>query len=245
MDDQWEHRDVDALIVKYKSLVTWIVRTKFRLTLRHLDFDELVAYGMVGLWDAVVKFDPLKEVKFKTYAAFRITGAIRDTLREYQARGISTAFRKLERAEERLQHQLLRHPTADEVIEEVGGIELYKKLAIKAHEFSVLSLDYILQDDHAAYAKLMTVADPSENVDVVLSEDEMHAEQMRLIHSAISHLNSREQRAVNLYYFGGMTMREVAECMGVTESRISQTITETLPLIRGSVKRDMKRQLAA
>ena len=200
----------EKLVLHYSPLVKFVVgRIRSRLP-DHVDGDDLVSDGVLGLLDALERFDPARGNQFQTFAAPRIRGAVMDGLRasDWMPRTARERVRAVERAEESLAHRLGREATVDEVAVElgVGAAEVRRA-----------------RDDRArAGAEPLdeeTVHTSSTVIDVVLDQDD--AVPAGLL-EAIAGLAERDQIVLALYYWERLTLVEIGQVLGVTESRVSQ-----------------------
>ena len=220
-----QHSDYQArqsLILHYAPLVNGIVNSLSLPLPRSLEQDDLVSYGLVGLIDAVDRFDLSHQVKFETYAMQRIRGQIIDTLRSLDLLPRSTyrRSREIQAAVARLSQTLGGMP-ADSDIAEALGISLaeYRRWRMDA-DCTILSLDQPMKmqdgEDLSLYDAIVDdqAASPSEAVD----KQEL---QTQLI-AAIQALPERDQIIISLYYNDGLTMKEIGQLLGVSESRVSQ-----------------------
>jgi RNA polymerase sigma factor for flagellar operon FliA len=204
----------------------------------HVALDDLISAGVLGLIDAVDKFDPGKKVKFKTYAEFRIRGAILDELRsmDWVPRSVRRKSTQLENVYNRLQNRLGRPATDEEVAEELGvGLDEFFQLLDQVKGINLLSLD----DQESPLNNLDT-----DQVMEALGRSEREdplallglAELQSQVAAAISGLPEKEKLVVSLYYYDELTMREIGEVLGYTESRISQMHTKAILRLRARLR---------
>ena len=222
IDSAWhawhESQDVLArewLVVHYASLVKFVAGRLGAGLPRSVDTGDLVSAGVFGLMNAIDRFDPQQGAKFETYAIPRIRGAILDGLRslDWVPRSVRSRSRQIQDAIANLEHQLGRAPTDEEISEElqIDVAELEKWLADVAAG-SVGPLDHVAMDN--AHADANADAQPGS----AMEEGELRA----AMRAEISKLPEREQAVLVLYYDDGLTLAEIGEALGVTESRISQ-----------------------
>lgn len=215
----------ERLILQYAPLVKYVagrVSVGLPSTVEHGD---LTSYGMFGLIDAIERFDLDKGVKFETYAISRIRGAIIDELRtiDWIPRSVRTKARRVEQAMQTLEHDLGRTPSEDELAEQldVGVSELRRTLA-QVSLTSVMALDEPFageDDDDEGSTLLDKVPDRSSPDPEMRLQD---ATLRQVLSESVAHLAERERTVVMLYYFEGMTLSQVGEVLGVTESRVCQ-----------------------
>lgn len=232
----------ERLIVHYSPLVKYVASRVGAGMPQHVDKADLTSYGVFGLMDAIDRFDPDLGYKFETYASTRIRGAIIDELRamDWVPRSVRRKSRDITTALRELRGSLLREPTDEEVAEEVGMTveELTDALAAVSRS-SVAALDDVFRlGDGETLSLIDTIEDtatvsPEANVDT--------AETRRILKEAITSLSDREQKVLALYYFDAMTLRQIGEIFGVTESRICQIHAKAVLSLRG----EMEQRLAA
>ncbi len=221
----------DRLIVTYAPLVKYVAGRVGSGLPAHVDDGDLVQYGLLGLISAIERYDPERDVKFETYAIARIKGAIIDELRamDWVPRSVRSRAREIERTIAELERKLMRAPTD----EEIAG-----KLGITEEELGD-SLTEISRSSIAALDELWTVQggggdqialiDTIEDVDAPDPQHSLSQTEMReAIGEAIARLPEREKLVVTLYYYEELTLREIGEVLGVTESRVSQLHTKAI-----------------
>lgn len=205
---------------------------------RHVDKDELISAGVMGLVQAAHRYDASKGASFNHYAARRIRGAILDALRatDWAPRSLRRAGRSLDEAGNRLANELHRSPTAAELAEELGispaGLaELRHRLA----QSVVLGLEAVISDadsDDSEIALGSALADPRPGPEDRLLDGELHAELRR----SVDLLPDRHRCVIRGYFFEGRSSVELADELGVTVSRVSQLRTEAFGIIRARLE---------
>ena len=221
----------DRLILTYAPLVKYVAGRLGSGLPAHVDEGDLVSYGLLGLIGAIERFDPERDIKFETYAIARIKGSIIDELRamDWVPRSVRARARDIERAIAELEAKLNRAPTD----EEIAG-----KLGLTQEELDD-SLSEISRSSIAALDELWTVSGSSGDQVALIDtiEDTAgpaptaaldQAEVKEMIADAISRLPEREKLVVTLYYYEELTLREIGEVLGVTESRVSQLHTKAI-----------------
>ena len=220
----------DRLILTYAPLVKYVAGRLGSGLPAHVDDDDLVSYGLLGLIGAIERFDPDRDIKFETYAIARIKGSIIDELRalDWVPRSVRSRAREIERAIADLESKLGRAPTD----EEISG-----KLGVSVDELNE-SLSEIGRTSIAALDELWTVSAGGDQIALIDTiEDEQgpnpqsaldETEMREAIAEAISRLPEREKLVVTLYYYEELTLREIGEVLGVTESRVSQLHTKAI-----------------
>lgn len=232
----------EALITKYAPFVKYVAgRIAVNLP-SNVEYDDLVSYGILGLIDAIEKYDPSRNVKFKTYAKTRIRGAIFDELRllDWTPRSIRQKARKLEKAYAKLEGKLGRDATDEEIAEylKIDISELHK-LYDETRKSLLLSLDEIFYDEEDGSSRFDFVEDrKSDNPQAKVEESEAK----RILAEAISQLSERERMVITLYYYEDLTSKEIGKILGVSDSRVSQLHTKAILRLRGKLAR-MKESL--
>jgi RNA polymerase sigma factor FliA len=221
----------DRLILGYSPLVKYVAGRLGSGLPAHVDEQDLVSYGLLGLIGAIERFDPDRDVKFETYAIARIRGAIIDELRalDWVPRSVRSRARDIERAITALEGKLARAPTDEEIAERLGisGDELEESLA-EISRSSIAALDelWTVSGSGGDQVSLIDTIEDTAAPDPqgALSQTEMR----EAIADAIARLPEREKLVVTLYYYEELTLREIGEVLGVTESRVSQLHTKAV-----------------
>jgi RNA polymerase sigma factor for flagellar operon FliA len=221
----------DRLILHYSPLVKFVAGRVMSRLPDSVDQADLVSYGILGLIDAIEKFDPERGVKFETYAVPRIRGAILDELRsiDWVPRSVRAKARAADQAYNKLEHKLQRSPTDDELAAELGisPAEL-DALLRQTTRAGILQLDEVLFGQQGPRTLGDTLADTGESPVAVVEKNETR----RLLASAISSLADRERTVLTLYYYEGLNLAEIGEILGVTESRTCQIHTKAVHQLR-------------
>ncbi|BCS55807.1 sigma-70 family RNA polymerase sigma factor [Geobacter sp. SVR] len=226
----------DELILEHMPLVRYLVARIVPQLPPHLDLQDLTGAAVVGLINAADRFDVNRGVLFKTFAEQHIRGAIIDELRSYDvlSRSMRDKYKRLERQVMILEHQLGRNPTGEEVAQSLGvGLDEYYDLLEDVHVISFISLDDSWDDEEG---NTLCLAD-------VLKSDAKSPQQqvimMQLTEAlgqAIDTLPEKERLAVTLYYNEDLNLKEIGETLGVSESRISQILSQAMVRLRGKLK---------
>jgi len=200
----------------------------------HIPLEDLVNTGVLGLIEALAKFDPTRNVQLQSYARYRIQGAILDSLREqdWSPRLLRQKERQLEATRERLQTQLGRAPSQTELADALGVTDHQLQLLLRDLQgLEVASLQEPTSlEGHSLDEKM---ADTAEESPFVLCE---RAEMNGLLAKAMSKLPPRKRQAIDLYYFKGLTMKETGNRMGVCESRVSQIHSSAVASLKARMK---------
>lgn len=192
---------------------------------QYIDLDDLVGYGVIGLIDAIDKFDFTKNVKFETYASLRIRGAILDAIRklDWVPRTLRKKQKDLSRAYVELESELGHTPTDEEMISYLGlETEEYYALLSDTNICTLVSMD-----EHAAQLEVIKDA-KAELPEEALEEKEL----VEILSSEIELLPEREKKVITLYYFEELTLKEISSILEVSESRVSQIHTKGVSRLR-------------
>ena len=227
----------EQLILDHLPLVRYLVSRIAAKIPPHLDLQDLTSAAMIGLINAADRFDQTRGVLFKTFAEQHVRGTILDELRSYDvlSRATRDRYKKLERELRRLENLLGRHPTSEEVASALGiTLDEYFDLLGDVHVFTFISLDDSWEGDDGSP---LCLAD-------VLSESEAKNPQQQVISmqlaealgQAIESLPEKERLAVTLYYNEDFNLKEIGETLGLTESRISQIISQAMVRLRSRLR---------
>jgi len=228
----------ERLILHYSPLVKYVAGRVGVGLPPNIEQADLVSYGIFGLIDAIVKFDISRAIKFETYAISRIKGAIIDELRaiDWIPRSVRFKAREVEKAYAALESRLHRTPTEPEVAEELGiTLEELHTIFSQVSFVNVIALDELLNVGGERGDKLSLV----DTLEDTKAEDPVQAfeteETKYLLARAINTLPEREKIVVTLYYYEGLTLAEIGQVLGVTESRICQMHTKAVLQLRGKL----------
>lgn len=225
----------EALILRYSPLVRYVVGRLAIGIPPSLQEEDLISYGVIGLIEALGRFDPDYGVKFETYAVARIRGQIIDSLRgmDMMPRSVYRQAKDIENAVACLSQILGRVPRGEEVAVHLGiTLEQYRKWLINTN-FAIVSLDQPTTFVNGEQANLY---DLLEDVDMPTPPQQIEDTEMKVeLASAIRALPKRAQLMISLYYRDGLTMKEVGQVLGVSESRVSQIHAETMLTLRGFI----------
>jgi len=228
------HAQRDALIQETLPLIKHIAhRVAIRLP-SNVEIRDLINAGVLGLMDAIEKFEPERNVKFKTYAEVRIRGAILDSLRDldWAPRSLRKKSKDLERMYADLSQKLGRPATDEEVSEAMGeNIEDFHELVDQLHGLTIGSFEN-LSDSEDSENYINYYPDDGSNDPYMKFESN---ELTRLLAEAIEELPEKERLVLSLYYFEEFTMKEIGALLGVNESRVSQLHTKATLHLRGKL----------
>jgi RNA polymerase sigma factor for flagellar operon FliA len=234
----------EQIVLEHAPLIRYIVnRIAVRLP-SHIDLDDLHNTGVIGLMDAIEKYDPEKNCKFKTYAEFRIKGAILDQLRslDWVPRSVRQKGRRLERAYGEIEQRLGRSASEEEVADSLGlQIDKFHELLNQVRGVSLVNLEE-LRGTGADGERTGSYADIVEDVH---SENPFSAlkqqETRRVIADTIGCLPEKERLVLTLYYYEDLNMKEIGAILGITESRVCQIHTKAVGRLRSKLKQLIER----
>jgi RNA polymerase sigma factor for flagellar operon FliA len=229
----------ERLILHYAPLVKYVAGRVGVGLPRNVDIADCVSVGVLGLIDAIEKFDPSRGVPFEPYAISRVRGAILDELRaqDWIPRSVRARAKDVQRAWSELENRLGRNPSEAELAAELGlSATALHKLFGQLAAVNVLALDELLGStvggtDAINLGETLADLDAPDPAHVVES-----AEVRRLLVEALETLGEREQTLVRLYYFEGFTLAEIGSVLGVTESRVCQMHTKAVLALRARLR---------
>jgi RNA polymerase sigma factor for flagellar operon FliA len=238
--------DQDArnrLILAYAPLVKYVAGRMSSGLPAHIEEADLISYGLLGLIGALERFDPSREIKFETYAIARIKGSIIDELRslDWVPRSVRSKAREIEKAIALLETRLHRAPSDDEIARELGmQDDEFQTTLTQISNTSIVALDElwaISGSDGDTASLIDTLEDPkARDPSRMLDVTEMKSR----LASAIDALPKREKIVIALYYYENLTLREIGEVLGVTESRISQLHTKAILRLKGRLRDEIE-----
>jgi len=225
----------ERVLLEHLPIVRFLARRIHERLPQHVDIEDLVSAGVVGLMDAFAKFDPAKKVQFRSYAQFRIRGAILDSLRtlDWSPRELRRKGRAVEEAIRVLTARMGRAPGEGEVATEMAlGLEEYQQLLgdLKGLEIGTLHMERNEDsgEEELAYVPGRIEEDPLFRC--------LRGELEERLAEAIAALPDRERLVMSLYYYEEMTMREIGLALGVVESRVSQVHASAVVHLRAALK---------
>jgi len=235
--DDGDERARERLVVAYSPLVKFIAGRMASGLPSHVEEGDLISYGLLGLIGAIERFDLEREIKFETFAVARVKGAIIDELRslDWVPRSVRARARDVEKANAKLEGKLQRSPTDEEMAAELKiTVEDFQNALLEIANSSVLALDdlWTFADPEGGGGQISvldTITDPN----AVDPESEAQSSEVKdRLADAIESLPERERLVIALYYYENLTLREIGEVLGVTESRVSQLHTKAVLALR-------------
>ena len=236
-----DDRARERLVVAYSPLVKYVAGRMSSGLPAHVDEADLISYGLIGLISAIERFDLSREIKFETYAMPRIRGAIIDELRtlDWVPRSVRARAREIERANAKLEGRLQRAPTDDEMAAELGiTVDEFQESLLQISNSTIAALDELwsVSDSSGDQVSLLdTLHDPdAPDPESIIDQTELKDR----VADAIAALPEREKLVIALYYYENLTLREIGEVLGVTESRVSQLHTKAVLRLRSKLSGD-------
>ena len=240
--DDRDEKARERLVLAYSPLVKYVAGRMSSGLPSHVEESDLISYGLLGLISAIERFEPEREIKFETFAITRIKGSIIDELRslDWVPRSVRTKAREIEQAER--QARARAAPRADRPGDGGGArastVEEFQESLVRISNSSVVALDelWTVSDSSGDQVSLLDTiqdpqaADPAQEMDTTEMKDRLA--------DAIARLPEREKLVVALYYYENLTLREIGEVLGVTESRVSQLHTKAVLRLKSRLQGD-------
>lgn len=227
----------DQIIIEYAPLVKFIAQKIASRLPANIELDDLISCGVIGLMDAISKFDSTRDNKFKTYAEFRIRGAILDELRsqDWVPRSIREKAKLVERTYAKLEKKLGRPATDDEMCQEMDiPVEEFHEILNKSKTVSMLNID-----DSASFSRLdkklmMGLLENRRSSNPFAAVNFKNAQNK--IKEGIKQLPEKQRLVLSLYYFEDLNLKEIGQVLDVTESRVSQLHTQAIMKLKVKLK---------
>lgn len=228
----------EKLILHYAPLVKYVASRVAVGLPTNVEQADLISYGIFGLIDAIEKYDPSRNIKFETYAISRIRGAIIDELRaiDWVPRSVRFRAREVEKAYSLLENRLRRPPTDQEIAAEMDIsvtdlLHIYTQLST----VSLVALDELMSVEGEKGPRLSLI-DSLEDTRTAGPMESFEVEEMKqILEQSINRLSEREKVVVTLYYFEGLTLAQIGQVLGVTESRVCQIHTKAVLGLRTKI----------
>jgi RNA polymerase sigma factor for flagellar operon FliA len=224
----------DRLVLEHLPLVRAIAVRVYENLPVHVDLDDLIHAGILGLFDAAAKYDGEKQVTFKSYAKHRIKGAMLDSLRDldWASRDLRKRHKKLEEITRELSTIMERSPTEQEIADRMGmDLGRWRQVAIELRMVGLLSASSRPSDDSSRGAPEFPAKNDL-NPDVLTGRRQLNS----VLNSAMESLPERYRAVIRLYYSGEKTMREIGDSLGINESRVSQIHRAALERLAQNLK---------
>lgn len=244
LDDLWDKYNKDGskfqdLVIAYEYLVKSTAASISKNLPNHIDYDDLVSDGYIGLMDAIRKYDSSYGYKFETYASFRIRGEILDRLRQFDwaPRSLRSKNREIESTSVKMSIELGREPTEEEVAKALGWpVSEISKIRGNSSSASIFNLDEIVNSNGDSF-KLSDIIYVNNDYQILDEEDIDYLKDKIL--KSLKNLTLQQKTVFFLHYIEGMPLKEIGSLLEVTESRVCQIHTSALDVIWAScVPRD-------
>ncbi|MBS1960980.1 MAG: FliA/WhiG family RNA polymerase sigma factor [Bdellovibrionales bacterium] len=229
----------DRLVVEYAPLIKYIAQKIAARLPTNIELDDLISSGVIGLMDAIEKYDASRDNKFKTYAEFRIRGAILDELRaqDWVPRSVREKAKALERCYVRIEQQKGRQATDEEVCADLGiSQDEYHDMLNQVRSVSLLSFDDVQNFSKADKRALHGFSDAASYKSSTPYSEVNHAALKRMISESINDLPEKQRLVLSLYYYEDLNLKEIGRVLDVTESRVSQLHTQAILRLKGKLR---------
>lgn len=227
----------EQVVKKYIPLVKYIASRVIVGKSKYIDYEDLVSYGMLGLMDAISKYDPSKGMKFSTYASIRIKGSMIDEIRKNSpiSKGAMDKLNRYNETVENLQKILMREPTVEEIASELKiNIEDVFQIENYINYISIVSLEDIIFSEDDDMPLITMIQDEKSPSPESILEDK---EEIEYLAKAIESLNDKDKLVLSLYYYEGFTLKEIGKVLEVSESRVCQLHSRAIVHLRNAMKK--------
>src|ERR687891_1260547 len=229
--DERDEKARERLVLAYAPLVKYVAGRMASGLPSHVEEADLISYGLLGLISAIERYDPDRQIKFETFAITRIKGSIIDELRsmDWVPRSVRARARDIERAIASLESKLTRAPTDEEIAAKLGITEEeFQESLLEISRSSIAALDELWSSPGSGGDSVALIDTIPDEQAPEPQQAMAHTELREALGDAISRLPEREKLVVTLYYYEELTLREIGEVLGVTESRVSQLHTKAI-----------------
>ena len=227
----------DQLIMDYAPLIRFVAQRIASRLPSNIDIDDLMSAGVIGLMDAIEKYDPSRDNRFKTYAEFRIRGAILDELRsqDWVPRSVRDKAKRIERTYAELEQRFGRSVTDSEISSALGiDLEEYYSMVAKVKAVTLLSVDDLTSPyQHERKSLIETI----ESTGSKNPFSQLKSKSVRnILMKKIEELPEKQKLVLSLYYYEDLNLKEIGKILEVTESRVSQLHTQAVEKLRAKLK---------
>ncbi len=230
----------DQLIMDYAPLIRFVAQRISARLPSNIETDDLISAGVIGLMDAIEKYDPARDNKFKTYAEFRIRGAILDELRsqDWVPRSVRDKAKKIEKTYALLEQKLGRSVTDSEISDQMGlKLEEYYDMIAKVKAVSLLSVDDLTASNQHDKRSLLESLENSNSRNPFSNLDNKNIR--NLLMATIDDLPEKQKLVLSLYYYEELNLKEIGKILNVTESRVSQLHTQAIEKLKSKIKEEI------
>jgi RNA polymerase sigma factor for flagellar operon FliA len=227
----------EEIILEYAPLIKYIAQKIAARLPANIELDDLISSGVIGLMDAIEKYDPTRDNKFKTYAEFRIRGAILDELRaqDWVPRSVREKAKMLERTFAKIEHEKGRPASDEEICAELKITqEEYHDLLNQVRSISLLSYDDLNNLSKGDRRAVMGVSEQGKSSTPFAEVNVAHIK--KVVANAIRDLPEKQRLVLSLYYYEDLNLKEIGKVLDVTESRVSQLHTQAILRLRAKLK---------
>ena len=227
-------KERNEIIEKHLPMIQCVARRISSRLPSHIHYNDLISSGVIGLMDAIKKYDPNRNNKFKTYAEFRVRGAILDSLRsqDWTPRSIRDKAKKIDKITKALEQKFSRPPEEKEIAEALGmSLEDYHLMLNQTREVSVVSIDESAIFNHIDKDIVLKMLEDTDSSLNQLNRKSVH----KVIIDAIKELPERQRIVLSLYYYEEFNLRKIGQILKVTESRVSQLHAQAISKLRNKL----------
>ena len=227
----------EDLVRNFIPLVKYIASRVIIGKSKYIDYEDLVGYGMLGLMDAIKKFDETKGMKFSTYASIRIKGAMIDQIRKDSpiSKGAMDKLNRYNQTVDKLQSELLREPSNQEVALEMGiSLSDLSEIENYINYISVVSLEDLIFSEEDDIPLIGTIEDDKSPSPEKSYEEK---EQLEFLGKAIELLKEKDRQVLTLYYYENLTLKEIGKILNVSESRVCQLHSRAIIHLRSTLQK--------
>lgn len=227
----------EDLVRKFIPLVKYIASRVIIGKSKYIDYEDLVGYGMLGLMDAIKKFDETKGMKFSTYASIRIKGAMIDQIRKDSpiSKGAMDKLNRYNQTVDKLQSELLREPSNQEIAVEMGiSLSDLSEIENYINYISVVSLEDLIFSEDDDIPLIGTIEDDKSPSPEKSYEEK---EQLEFLGRAIEMLKEKDRQVLTLYYYENLTLKEIGKILNVSESRVCQLHSRAILHLRSTLQK--------
>ena len=234
-------KERNEIIEKYLPMIQCVARRISSRLPAHINYHDLISSGVIGLMDAIKKYDSNRNNKFKTYAEFRVRGAILDALRsqDWTPRSIRDKAKKIDKITKTLEQRFSRSPKEKEIAEALDvSLEDYHMMLNQTQEVSIVSIDESAIFNHTDKGLVLKMLEDTDSSLNKLNRKFVH----KIIIDAIKELPERQRIVLSLYYYEEFNLRKIGQILKVTESRVSQLHAQAIEKLRNKLMNRVERK---
>lgn len=240
-EQTFKQQSKKEIILEYAPLIKNIAIRLAKRFAPYITVDDMINVGVIGLIDAIEKFNESKGVKFRTYAEYRVRGAMLDELRgfDWVPRSTRDKIKEMEKAFTKLEQIFSRTPTVEELAEEMNiSVEMAHSILFNSAKCYLLSLNELEENTSLKEKKYLPkiLLESDEDIVAKLNLENLKA----VLTEVIENLPEKEKLVISLYYYDEVTMKEIGDILGVTESRVSQIHSKALFTLKTKIKNNLK-----